>query len=667
MDSTADKVRRIAPTGALSTIAGTLNVLDGGKATSGRLFQPGGLAFDSRGTLLIADERNHRIRVVSPSQVISTVAGNGDNACFQDGGPATAVGLCSPGDIMLDAKEDLFLTEGGRRILKMTPGGRISVLAGNATYGSGGDGGPAALAQFRNATAVTIDPGGNLFIADQSDCRVRKVSPSGIISAFAGTGQCGVSGDRGPATAAQLSYPSGLVIDAAGNLLIAEWTSGRVRKVSAERTISTLVSGLSSPSRMVLDAAGNLFVAEVASVRRVSPRGALSLVAGTRSFGFSGDGGSATAAQLNSVRGVALDPEGNLYVSDSANHRIRRVSPADSGLCTVRLSSSTGNFTAAGGSGAVQVTASAAGCVWTAESDSPWITIRSGGKGAGYGAIMYDVPANPSTLPRSGRIALAGLTYLVSQAGVAVALPRPQISAGGVVNAASSRPPITPGSFVTIYGEHFTNKELWWDGVVADAGTLPPELGGVKVRINKRDCFVYYASPTQLNVLTPPDDANGSVPVEVITAGGTATSSVVMAPYSPAFFTYTLQGRVHPIALLAGERVYVAPVGALLPEISRPARPGDYLQLYANGLGPTKQPYPIGRPFTADFPIADLLQVRVTIGGVPARVQYAGMTYPGLYQVNIQAPVGLPEGDLPLVLTIGGYSTQADAVLPFQR
>jgi uncharacterized protein (TIGR03437 family) len=208
---------------------------------------------------------------------------------------------------------------------------------------------------------------------------------------------------------------------------------------------------------------------------------------------------------------------------------------------------------------------------------------------------------------------------------------------------------------------------LWWDGVVADAGTLPPELGGVKVRINKRDCFVYYASPTQLNVLTPPDDANGSVPVEVITAGGAATSSVVMAPYSPAFFTYTLQGRVHPIALLNGDRVYAAPAGALLPEISRPARPGDYLQLYANGLGPTKQPYPIGRPFTADFPIADLLQVRVTIGGVPATVHYAGMTYPGLYQVNIQAPLGLPEGDLPLVLTIGGYSTQADAVLPFQR
>jgi uncharacterized protein (TIGR03437 family) len=140
-----------------------------------------------------------------------------------------------------------------------------------------------------------------------------------------------------------------------------------------------------------------------------------------------------------------------------------------------------------------------------------------------------------------------------------------------------------------------------------------------------------------------------------------------MAPYSPAFFTYTLKGRVHPIALLNGDRVYAAPAGALLPEISRPARPGDYLQLYANGLGPTKQPYPIGRPFTADFPIANLLQVRVTIGGVPATVHYAGMTYPGLYQVNIQAPLGLPEGDLPLVLTIGGYSTQADAVLPFQR
>jgi uncharacterized protein (TIGR03437 family) len=235
------------------------------------------------------------------------------------------------------------------------------------------------------------------------------------------------------------------------------------------------------------------------------------------------------------------------------------------------------------------------------------------------------------------------------------------------VNGASFQTPIAPGSFVTIYGQKFIDREAWWDSAITDGKTLPSSLAGIKVRVNGKDCFVNYVSPTQINALTPPDEATGTVPVEVVASSGSASSSVTMMPSAPGFFTYSLGGKRYVAAQFANTAICVAPAGALAGATSRPAKPGDYLQLYATGLGRTNPPYPVGQVLAAPYPVEDLADVRITIGGVDAPVQFAGMTFAGVFQVNIQVPENVPDGEVPVVLQLNGQSSQANAVLVFAR
>ncbi len=244
--------------------------------------------------------------------------------------------------------------------------------------------------------------------------------------------------------------------------------------------------------------------------------------------------------------------------------------------------------------------------------------------------------------------------------------PAPAIAAAGIVNGASFQPVIAPGGFVTIFGRNFTDKEYTWDTAIPDGRTLPAALGGVQVRINGKSAYVNYASPKQINVLAPPDTAAGSVLVEVVTANGSVSSNATMAQVAPGLFAYSLGTKLLPAALIANSATMVAPAGALAGVTSRPARAGEFLQLYATGLGPTADVVPAGQVLTRDYPVADLSQVRASIGGLPAQVVYAGMTFAGVFQVNVQVPDGVPTGDLPVVLSIAGQSTQANAVLPFQ-
>jgi hypothetical protein len=237
----------------------------------------------------------------------------------------------------------------------VTPGGVISTVAGNGTSGFSGDGGPATLAQLNAPTGVAVDAAGNLYIADQVNNRVRRVTADGVMNTFAGSGPFGgfggFSGDGGPATLAQLNLPMGVALDSAGNLYIAEARSNRVRKVSADGIISTVAGNgtsgfggdggsatsatLNNPTGVAVDAAGNLYIVEQNNhrVRRVALSGVISTVVGSGTFGssgaggFTGDGGSATSAQLNIPSGIALDRLGNLYIADYFNSRIRVVTP----------------------------------------------------------------------------------------------------------------------------------------------------------------------------------------------------------------------------------------------------------------------------------------------------------------------------------------------------
>jgi len=235
-----------------------------------------------------------------------------------------------------------------------------------------------------------------------------------------------------------------------------------------------------------------------------------------------------------------------------------------------------------------------------------------------------------------------------------------------VVDSASYRSTIAPNSFVTIYGSSFTSWTGDWSNY-APGGVLPTTLGGVQVLIDGKNCFVSYASPTQLNAVTPPDTATGSVPVEVITAQGTATSTATMAQFAPALFGYTLSsGRFYAVAQIANTATIVAPVGTFGSATpSRPAQAGDYVVLYAIGMGSTNPAAPSGQVLQTAYPVSDLSSVKVQFGTVPATVSWAGMVYAGEFQVNVQAPSGL-SGDEPVVMTVGGVSTQPNAFLTFQ-
>ena len=242
------------------------------------------------------------------------------------------------------------------------------------------------------------------------------------------------------------------------------------------------------------------------------------------------------------------------------------------------------------------------------------------------------------------------------------------VPGGPVINAvldsASGLPAIAPNSFVTIYGSGFTSWTGDWSGS-APNGMLPTTLGGVQVRIDGKDCFVNYVSSSQLNVVTPFDAASGSVSVEVLTTQGTATATAVMAQIAPALFGYTVANKFYAVAQFANTGILVAPSWMFGSGQSRPAQAGDYLTLWAIGMGSTNPAAPAGQVLLTAYPVTDLSRVKVKFGSVDATVSWAGLVYAGEFQVNVLVPPGL-SGDQPVIMTVDGQSTQPNAFLNFQ-
>jgi sugar lactone lactonase YvrE len=227
-DAGNNRIRRVSPDGILTTVVGAGPAGfsgDGGSALQARINGPASLAVDSRGNLLLIDAFNNRIRRVSPEGILTTVVGGGSPADgIGDGGPATQARLKLPISLVVDGADNLFVGDFvNRRVRKVGADGIITTIAGGGNPADGlGDGGPATQARLNGPSGLAVDPAGNLFIADNRNFRVRKVSLDGTITTVAGTGQAGSSGDGGPATAARLNAPIGLAVDKAGNLFIAD-------------------------------------------------------------------------------------------------------------------------------------------------------------------------------------------------------------------------------------------------------------------------------------------------------------------------------------------------------------------------------------------------------------------------------------------------------------
>ena len=328
--------------GNLKTIAGNGTAGysgDGGAATAAELNDPDGVNFDALGNLYIADVVNSVIRKVDTAGNITTVAGNGTAGFSGDGGPATAAELNGPFGVVADSAGNLYIQDTlNARIRKVDTTGKITTIAGNGTSGFAGDGGPAIDAELSLNQGARFDAAGNLFVADCGNGAIRKIDTNGIITTVAGNGTDGYSGDGGPATTAQLNCPSGVAVDTAGELFIADYLNNRVRKVDASGIITTIAgtgtpgftgdggpalsAEINLPNDVDLDAAGDVYIADSGNnrVREIATTGVINTVVGGLN--------NAGSAGINAPSALAFDKNGNQYFSDAGNNAVREVFPA---------------------------------------------------------------------------------------------------------------------------------------------------------------------------------------------------------------------------------------------------------------------------------------------------------------------------------------------------
>jgi uncharacterized protein (TIGR03437 family) len=506
-DSNNQRIRRVAVDGTITTIAGSgeppVNngrcepagpIGDSGSAREARLYNPSDVLALPNGNLIIADQLNNRIRQVSPSGVITTIAGNGTHNLYAPGIPATSSPMDWPSALAVHPDGTIYFAElHGNRVARIGADGRLSTVAGNGFPGFAGDGGPASSAQLRKPAGIAIDSAGNLFIADTGNHRVRKVTPDGTIRTIAGDGA--------------LNTPMDVKVDAAGNVYIADTGNHRVRVIATDGVIRT-VAGTDEPGR---------------------------------GFDFTDAAGSA----LNSPSALAMAPNGDLYIADWQNFLIRKI----------------------------------------------------------------------------------------SFRGDAVLTP------GGVVDSASFRSPVAPGSIVTFFGAN----------LVAGSGqagaTWPRTLAQTTVEVNSTTIPLYFVSTSQVIGQLPFEIPAGTASA-VVNSAGRRTNSVTfqVAATAPRIF---MIGAPHAAALNQDGAVNTR---------EAPESRGNVITIFMTGLGAVDPPVATAQLAPASPLSRPVSVASAVIGGLPADVLFVGLApgFIGLAQANLRIPEGAaPGADVPVTLQVG--------------
>jgi hypothetical protein len=347
IDTSNQAVRKIsASTGTVTTLAGSAGVAGkaDGTGSAARFFYPFGIAATSAGTIYVADTGNHTLRIVTASGSVTTLAGNIGLIGIADGVGGEAL-FAYPAGLSVDGSGTVYVADhNNHTVRKVTAGGAVTTFAGAAGVNGSADG-QGGAARFNGLTGVAVDTSGNVYVADAGNSTIRKITSGGMVSTFAG--QAGVAGSSdGVGSAARFNAPQGLAVDGAGNVYVADTNNSMVRKISANGTVTTIagvagqtgntdgaVAGarFNGPYAVTVDSGGNVYVADFfnSTIRKITPGGTVSTLAGLAGKPGATDGIGA-AARFNQTYGLAVDAGGTVYVADTYNRAIRKITAAGS-------------------------------------------------------------------------------------------------------------------------------------------------------------------------------------------------------------------------------------------------------------------------------------------------------------------------------------------------
>jgi uncharacterized protein (TIGR03437 family) len=541
---------------------------DGGAAGSAALNLPWGVVMGPTGVIYIADMENFRVRRVTTGGIISTIAGTGVSGYSGDGGPATAAMFSDVTGLAMDAIGNLYVADkSNRRIRKVTATGIVSTVAGTGVQGFSGDGGAATLATLNTPTSVIVDPAGNLYFADSGNQRIRRIDTNGTITTIAGNGVAGFFGDGGLATFASMNIPLGLARDQSGNLYFADGNNNRIRKITPSGIISTFAgngmglfagdggqatgASINIPSDVAIDTSGNLYIADSGNnrVRKVDPTGIITTAAGTANNGFSGDGGPAVEAELNFPAGVITDGTGGVYVADRLNSRIRVIAASILGppvlqngtavngaTFTNNIAIAPGAIVTIFGSNLADAAASAAGAPYPTVIGETSVTFN------GVAAPLFYVSPGQINAQAPFALGLGIATIQVTRGSLAspvgavnVAYVSPGIfivnqatNQGAILHAdyslVGSGNPARTGDSLQIYatglGPLLVPVVSGAPSPVANTSVLPTvSIGPAKATVTYSGLAPGFAGLYQVNVVVPGGLTAGNLPVVIATGG----------------------------------------------------------------------------------------------------------------------------------------------------
>ncbi len=526
---------------------------DTGPATSAQINKPLRVAVDSKGNVYINDLFNSSIRVISPSNGnMNSIAGNGYPGYSGDGKGSIGAQLSSPHDIAFDASDNLYIADTANARIRIIKNGIISTFAGTGVRGvqgaNLGDGGQALSAQFIFPTGVAADKSGNVYVSDTGNATVRKIAPNGVITTVAGVGfkaYGAFSGEGGPATKALLGEPYSLSTDSAGNLYIVDTTLSRLFRIGSDGLIHTIFNNFVGQNCAV-DSAGNIYVPDstTSTVQKYLPNGTKLWIGGDGFAAYAGDGGIGTSAQLSQPNGVAVDKAGNVYVADTTNAVIRKLTPVPFSIGAIANSATGQPF---------QVSLTGAGDSTVAIAPGEIVTIF--GSGIGPSTLVSNTPG-PNNF------------FGTSAGGVSVTFggfPAPIIYASSTFISAIVPYEVSGLSLVPVVVTYQGNTSVAYTAPVVTTApgifTLDSSGSGQALAVNLNGTLngaanpvapggyvILYATgegattPTGVNGKPAPKTAPFPMPVHTVTALVNGTSAVVSyAGGAPGFVAGVMQ------------------------------------------------------------------------------------------------------------------------------